>query len=142
MTDIKNYLLVIHQGLKFYFRFNAEIEYSNRDSISNFEKLDVICRKLQRTAILCNLSENHAKVLLQSYIEQPVVDAIGAYTKSEFLDLSYRKILETLQLMFCPLNLSLLESKIMSYTIEPGQSVFAFASKCYRHLTFVVKKLT
>ena len=55
-------------------KFNAEVQYSNRDSISNFEKLDVVTKKIRRTAMLCNLSENHCKVLLQGFCLFPTHD--------------------------------------------------------------------
>ena len=90
---------------------------------------------------MCTLNENHAKVLLQSLFSQDVVDSISAYTKCHFLDLSYRKIMEVSQLLYCPLRLEVLEQKLMGYTKAQGESFFAFTSRCQRHLELCARKL-
>ena len=121
--------------------FSAKIEYSNRDSIVNYEKLDQCYKRVERTILMCTLQEQHAKILLQNLFAQEVVDAISAYTKCNFLDLSYRKIQEVSQLLFCPLRLDLIEQRLMSYTKGPQENYLAFTSRCMRHLELCARKL-
>lgn len=121
--------------------FDAKIEFSNRDSIINYEKLDTCFKRVERTILMCTLQESHAKILLQNLMSQEVVDAIAAYTKCHFLDLSYRKIMEVSQLLWCPLRLDVIEQKLMSYTKAPNENFLSFTSRCMRHLELCARRL-
>ena len=122
-------------------RFDNVIENSTRDSISNFEKIDRICRRIRDAAIMCNLGEQHSKVVLSQFLSERVMDAISGYSKREFIDMSYVSILNTAQLLFAPVRLDLLESRVMSDTKSKNESIMDFVSRIQRHLRICGKRL-
>ena len=122
--------------------FSAKENESNRNAIRNYELILTILKRLEKVIVLCNLSQSHGKVLLQDFLDKEVQDSICVYQKCEFQDLSYKKILETIQYLYVPIDLTKLESKILSYRPEKGETMFVYAARVRRHLNICSKSLS
>ena len=121
--------------------FNKDIRNSKRDSIANFEFLDLIMKRIDKCVTLCNLSEPHGIIILQGFLHQKVQDSLSVYNRTDFSLLSFKTIVESLQFLYCPIRLDILETKVMSYTMDQNEDIFVFASKCQRHLSLISRKL-
>ena len=122
--------------------FKASSKDSQSKAIVNFECLESIQNRIARATTICGLSEAHGKILLQNFLSQPVRDEICGYNKTaELLNLSYRRILESLQFLYINIKLNVLESRIMSYRIQEGESIYQFSNRITRHLSLCSKKL-
>ena len=122
--------------------FSAKENESNKMAIRNYESLILIFKRLEKVIVLCNLSQSHGRVLLQDFLDKRVQDSICVYQKCEFHDLSYKKLLETIQYLYVPIDTQKLESKILSYRIEKDETMFTFAARCRRHLNICSKSLS
>ena len=122
--------------------FSAKENESNRNAIRNYELILTILKRLEKVIVLCNLSQSHGKVLLQDFLDKRVQDSICVYQKCEFQDLSYKKILETIQYLYVPIDLTKLESKILSYRPEKGETMFVYAARVRRYLNICSKSLS
>ena len=122
--------------------FSAKENESNKYAIKNYESILTILKRLEKVIVLCNLSQSHGRVLLQDFLDKRVQESICVYQKCEFHDLSYKKILETIQYLYVPIDLTKLESKILSYRPEKGETMFVFAARARRHLSICSKSLS
>ena len=121
--------------------FSANVKKASQMAVQNFEILENVTQRLYEIFSLCNIKEQQAKIFLQQFLAENVLDEICGFTMSKYLDLSYYDILKTLQTLFCPLRLELLESKILSYQMMEGESLNGFTHRAFRHISLVSKKL-
>ena len=121
--------------------FYANPKESIRECLINYEKLEMITKKIERVSILTALSEGQSKIFLQGFLHYNVTDSLSAFAQKEFLDLTYVQILTYLQYMYVPIDFSRLEIKVMNYKKEAGENFIEFSSRCYRHLNLTSKKL-
>ena len=122
--------------------FSAKENESNQMAIKNYESISKILKRLDKVIVLCNLSQSHGRVLLQDFLDIKVQDSICVYTQQDFQDLSYKRILETLQYIYVPIDLTKLESRILSYRLEKDETMFTFAARCKKHLHICSKTLS
>ena len=120
--------------------FDAHARDAAKMCINNFEKVEILCRKLHTVTTLCSLTESQAKCFLSSYLSQNVIDVLSGYTRREIHDLSFREILQNLQNIYIPLSLNILEQRVYSYVPEPNSCLFEFSSKVRRHLSIVARR--
>ena len=121
--------------------FSANVKKASQMAVQNFEILENITQRLYEIFSLCNIREQQAKIFLQQFLAENVLEELCGFTMSKYLDLSYYDILKTLQTLFCPLRLDLLESKILSYQMLEGDSLNSFTNRAFRHISLVAKKL-
>ena len=121
--------------------FFADPKESLLECLVNYEKLEIITKKIERVSILTAMSEGQCKIFLQGFLHYTVTDAVSAYAQREFLDLTYVQILTYLQKMFCPIDFSRLEIKVMNYKMEKGEDLIAFSSRSFRHLSLCSKRM-
>ena len=104
--------------------FKASSKDSQSKAIVNFECLESVQIRIARATTICGLSEAHGTILLQNFLSQSVRDEVCGYNKTaELLNLSYRRILESLQFLYVNIKLSVLESRIMSYRIQETETL-------------------
>ena len=121
--------------------FRASSKSSHKNAVINFECIEAAQNRISRTTTICGLSEAHGTILLQNFLSQQVRDEICGYNKTaELLNLSYRRILESLQFLYVNIKLSVLESRIMSYRIQESETIYQFTNRATRHLTLCAKK--
>ena len=121
--------------------FNANPKEAAKQCIANFEKVEILCRKLHTVTTLCALTESQARCFLTSYLSQQTQDIIQGYCRREIHHLSYKEIVQYLQTIWIPLNLNILEKRIYSYCPGPSEDLFSFSSRITRHLSIVAKRL-
>ena len=122
--------------------FKASSKNSHKFAIANFECLEAAQNRISRTTTICGLSEGQGTILLQNFLHQSVRDEICGYNKTaDLLNLSYKRILESLQFLYINIKLSVLESRIMSYRIQEGETIYQFSNRVQRHLSLCSKKL-
>ena len=122
--------------------FRASSKDSQKYAVANFECLEAAQDRISRTTTICSLTEAHGKILLSNFLSQSVKDELCGYNKTaELLNLSYRRILESLQFLYINIKLSVLESRIMSYRIQEGETIYQFSNRVLRHLSLCSKKL-
>ena len=122
--------------------FKASTKNSHKFAIANFECLDAIQKRISRVTCICSLSEPHGKILLSNFLSDSVKDEICGYNKTaDLLDLSYLRILQTLQFLYINIKLQILESRIMSYRIQEDETIYQFSNRCQKHLSLCSRKL-
>ena len=51
--------------------------------------------------------------MLEEFLSRNVIDAVKAYCKDEIINLGFAKSIQTLEYLFCPLDLQFIEQKLM-----------------------------
>ena len=122
-------------------KFEANTKKANINAILNFEILEDIIIKINRVVSLCGLREIQTKIFFMAYLSETVIDEINGYNQLPFLEISYYNILLSLQRLYCPIRVDILEAKVMSYTKDESESMFQFSDRCRRHLQLISKKM-
>ena len=115
-------------------KFDGRSESGKKYAVINFEKIDIISKKMEKHILLGNLVEKQAVSVFQLYFTQRIIDEVSSYCITDSKDLTYQQILSTLQFLYMPLNLSLFQSLVLAYRVEPNESFLEFSSRTYRHL--------
>ena len=122
--------------------FKGSSKNAQKYAISNFECLESIQKRIARVTTICSLTEPHGKILLSNFLSDSVKDEICGYNKTaDILDLSYLRILQTLQFLYINIKLQILESRIMSYRIQESETIYQFSNRCQKHLSLCSRKL-
>ena len=110
----------VHESLK----FDGRSESGKKYAVINFEKIDIISKKMEKHILLGNLVEKQAVSVFQLYFTQRIIDEVSSYCITDWKDLTYQQILSTLQFLYMPLNLSLFQSLVLAYRVEVNESFF------------------
>ena len=121
--------------------FDGRPKDAAKNCIKNFEKIEVMCRRLHTVSTLCSLTEAQAKCFLASFLSQGVIDILAGYTRRELHELSFKEVIQTLQNIFVPVSLDTIEQRVYSYKPEANMCLFEFASLVERHLSIVSRRL-
>ena len=90
---------------------------------------------------LCGLREIQTKIFFMAYLSETVIDEVNGYNQLPFLEISYYNILLSLQRLYTPIRIDILEARVMSYTKSSSETLFSFSDRCRRHLSLVSKKM-
>ena len=122
-------------------KFSADTRKATINAIINFEFIENITIKINRVVSLCSLKEIQSKIFFQNYLSENCLDEVSGYCQMPFLEISYYKILLSLQILYCPLRVDILEANVMSYTRDESESFMSFADKIRRHLSICSRRL-
>ena len=122
-------------------KFDGDIRKATVNAIYNFEILENIIIKINRVVSLCSLKEIQTKIFFMAYLSDNVVDNINGFCQQPFLEISFYNILLTIQKIFCPIRIDILEARVMSYTKTDTESIFVFSDRCRRHLDLISRKM-
>ena len=103
---------------------------SSKRAIKNYFQIGDILSRLESVIAVCHLSEKHSCALLEMFLSGNIVDAIQVYCRDQLINLGFAKIIQTLEYLFCPLDLTVIEQKLMGIKKQSSQTMFQFANHC------------
>ena len=121
--------------------FCAIVEESSKKALDNYFQIEKILSRLDSVITLCNLNEKHGCVLLEEFLSRNVADAIKAYCRNEVINLGFAKCIQTLEYLYCPLDLQFIEQKLMGTRKDKSQTMFQFANHCRKILSLCSRRL-
>ena len=112
-----------------------------RDAVDNFDKLDLLIRKIDKFVQIGFLSEAQSKIVLGIYVSQRVIDEVTSFLGfTDLKNVALRECIKALQFIFVPLKLETLLSLVLNYRINIKYETFrSFASRVTRHLTLCAR---
>ena len=118
-------------------KFAADSTSSIRDAVENFEKLDILVRKIDKLVQIGFLTEQQTMLVLALFMSQRVSDEITSFLgQTDLKTISFRACLQALQFVFVPLKLDTFLAIVLNYRINTRYETFlSFASRVTRHLT-------
>ena len=121
--------------------FDGCAEKSSKKAIENYFQIQHILSRLETVITVCHLSDKHSCVLLEMFLSRNIVDAIQAYCRDQLINLGFAKIIQTLEYLFCPLDLTVIEQKLMGIRKQSSQTMFQFANHCRKLLSLCSRRL-
>ena len=77
-----------------------------RDAVDNFEKLDLLIRKIGKFVQIGFLSEAQSKIVLGIYVSQRVIDEVTSFLGfTDLKNVAFRECIQALPFIFVPLKL-------------------------------------
>ena len=121
--------------------FDGCAEESSKKAIENYFQIQHILSRLETVITVCHLSDKHSCVLLEMFLSGNIVDAIQAYCRDQMINLGFAKIIQTLEYLFCPLDLTVIEQKLMGIRKQSSQTMFQFANHCRKLLSLCSRRI-
>ena len=122
-------------------QFDASAMDSSSFAVDNFLAIEKINQKINHITIACKLTCEHAVCIFEKFLSQRVQDEVQAYKKMCVCDLNYRSLLQTLQYLYCPVDLSRVEQNVLGAEKGKKQNIFQFAAEVYSKLDLCSRKL-
>ena len=123
-------------------KFNADSSTALKDAIQNFELMDTVLKAVDRHVAVGMLDETQSVLILTLYLSQRIYDEVASYLcVTDLKSKKFSTIIASLQFLYVPLRLQVLEKLVLNYRINTKyESFLTFASRVTRHISLCARR--
>ena len=140
--DISKSTALLLAGIEQKYILEGNCAITPEKALKNYYKIDHFTRKIKYFSQNMPLNQPQCKTLLQHYLSAGVVANIEGLSQSDYSNLTYEYIINTLQRIYCPLFVENLEQDVLQAKKEPGEDLLGFQNRIRRILDICAQKLS